>query len=289
MRRPSAAASFSRWTALLLSLSLLIPASADAETVRVGGTGSGSVLMQRLAQAYQQSHPGDEVIVIMPPLSSGGGIRALSAGKIDLAIVGRPLKAEEAAMPGLGRAFEYVRTPLVFASSTAQKPALSQKELVDTYAGRLAQWPDGSPIRLVLRSKSESDTLVMRAMSAGMSAAIDASYERPGMVIADNDIDTVNLLVKTPGSLGPTTLGLLRRLDGRNLNILRLDGVDASVGTMASGRYRWVKSIYFVAAAAPAAEVQKFLVFLHSDEARRLLDEADFALVSTWTAAARAK
>lgn len=288
MRYASAAAFFRRWTALLLSLSLLIPATADAEAVRVGGTGSGSVLMQRLAQAYQQSHPGNEVIVIMPPLSSGGGVRALSAGKIDLAVVGRPLKAEEAAMPTLGQAFEYVKTPLVFASSMAEKPALTHKQLVDIYAGRLVKWPDGSPIRLVLRSKSESDTLVMRSMSRDMSAAIDASYERPGMVTADNDIDTVNLLVKTPGSLGPTTLGLLR-LDGRNLNVLRLDGVDASVGTMASGRYPWVKSMHLVAAAAPAAEVLNFLAFLHSDEARRLLDEADFALVSKWTATARAK
>ena len=59
MRYASSAAFFRKWTALLLSLSLLIPATADAEAVRVGGTGSGSVLMQRLAQAYQHSHPGN--------------------------------------------------------------------------------------------------------------------------------------------------------------------------------------------------------------------------------------
>lgn len=124
-----------RWGSALVFLCLLwIPPAADAEPVRVGGTGSGSVLMQRLSQVYQQTDPSAKVIVIMPPLSSGGSIRALSAGKIDLAIVGRPLKAEEAAMPGLGRAFEYVRTPLVFASSTTQSTALTHKLLRREYA-----------------------------------------------------------------------------------------------------------------------------------------------------------
>lgn len=282
-------ANFCRWAAALLLLSFLgIAVASDSEPVRVGGTGSGSVLMQRLAQEYQKVHPGANVTVIMPPLSSGGGIRALSAGKVDLAIVGRPLKAEEATMPGLGRLFEYVRTPLVFASSGTQGATLTQKQLADIYSGRVVNWPDGSPIRLVLRSKAESDTLVMRAMSAEMNAAIDASYRREGMLVADNDVDTFNLLVKTTGSLGPTTLGMLR-LDGRRLTVARLDGIDASVKTMTSGRYPCVKSMHLLPAAAPRASVLEFLAFLHSDKARRFLEEAEFAVVSTWKPAVSAK
>jgi phosphate transport system substrate-binding protein len=269
---------------LILGLSLIATAS-QGEPLRIGGTGSGSALMERLAQEYKRLDPAAEVRVIMPPLGSGGGLRALSAGEIDIAVVGRALKPEEAALPGLGRGFEYAKTPFVIATNSPKVSELSLGQLAQIYAGHVVRWPDGSPIRLILRSKSESDTALMRGFSAELSASIDASYERKGMTIADNDVDAVDLLVKTPNALGPTTLGLLR-IDGRPLTALRIDGVEPTVKAMSSGAYRWAKSIHVVTASALTPQAQKFLTFLHSDRARRLLAGIDQLPVSTWTPAA---
>ena len=264
-----------RCWALVLLLFLGIQEGAFAEAVRVGGTGSGSVLIERLAQDYRRLHPGAEVTVVMPPLSSGGGMRALAAGRLDIAIVGRAPKPEETSLPGVGKSFEYARTPLVMASSADKAKAVSLKELADVYAGRTLNWPDGRPIRLILRSKTESDIAIMRGASPELSAAIDESYNRNGMAVADNDIDTVDLIANTPGSLGPTTLGFLR-LDGRQFAVLTLNGVQPSLESMASGRYTWVKSIYLAASVAPTLDAQRFLAFLWSDHAKQLLTKADF-------------
>lgn len=271
----------------LLLLAVLWSIAAAADPVRIGGTGSGSALMARLAQEYQRSDHGAHVNVILPPLGSGGGLRALSAGKLDIAVTGRALKPDEAAMPGLGKEFEYAKTPFVLASSVRKPGDLSLPKLAQLYTGQVVRWPDGSPIRLVLRTKSESDTALLRSLSPQMNAAVDAAYARPGMVFADNDIDTVDLLAKTPGSLGPTTLGMLR-IDGRSLSPLTVDGTEPTLKNMSDGNYRWAKSIYLVTAAAPSPGARKFFAFLHSEPARRLLAELDYLIVSPWPPASSA-
>lgn len=272
---------------LILGLSLIATAS-RAEPLRIGGNGAGSALMERLAQEYKRVEPAAEVRVIMPPLGSGGGLRALSAGEVDIAVVGRALKPDEAALRGVGRGFEYVKTPFVIASNSPKVSDLSLAQLAQIYAGHVVRWPDGSSIRLILRSKFESDTVLMRDFSAEMSAAVDASYERKGMTIADNDIDALDLLAKTPNALGPTTLGLVR-IDGRPLTPLRIDGIEPTVKAMSSGAYRWTKSVYLVTASALTPQARKFLAFLHSDRARRLLAAIGQLPVSTWPPAANDK
>jgi phosphate transport system substrate-binding protein len=275
---PASAASWRLWSALLIGL--LLPA-AHAAPLLIGGTGSGSVLMQRLAQEFQSAHPDAQIQVVMPPLSSGGGVRALAAGRLDLAVVGRPLNAEESALGNLGQTIEFVRTPLALASSTAKTTNLSRKELADIYAGRNTRWRDGSPIRLILRSREESDTAMLRRLSPEMSAAIDASFSRAGLPIADNDVDAIDLVAKTPDSLGPVALGLAR-LDGRPLRLIALDGVEPETKNLANSKYPALKAIYLVLGANPSAAARQFLAFVHGDRARRVLLDAGFLPQSQW-------
>lgn len=267
-----------RWASILFVF-LAGVGPALAEPVRIGGTGVGSALMERLGQEYRRHYPGAELTVVMPPLGSSGGLRALSSGKLDIAVVGRSLKPEDAAMPGIGGSFEYARTPLVMASSSDAAKAVSLKDLADIYAGRTLNWPDGSPIRLILRSKTESDVAILRAASPEMNAAIEDSYARKGMALAENDIDTVELIAKTPGSLGPSTLGLIA-LRGERISVLALNGVRPSANALLAGKYPWTKSLRVAHAAVPSAETQKFLAFLRTDEAKRLLAKLEFQFVT---------
>lgn len=87
--------------------------AAGAVPFRIGGTGSALGGMQLLADAFMQSHPGTE-IAVLPSLGSGGGIKALRAGAIDIAVSSRPPKDTKRA-PGMVD-LEYARTPFVFAT-----------------------------------------------------------------------------------------------------------------------------------------------------------------------------
>ena len=95
-------------------MALLAATGSRAETVRLGGTGSGLGVARLLGQAYAKTLPGFELHVV-PSLGSAGGIKAVAQGATQIAVISRPLKAEEAAA-GL-RAFEIGRTAFVLATT----------------------------------------------------------------------------------------------------------------------------------------------------------------------------
>ena len=76
---------------VLLSACLVVANTARAaETdatvavVRIGGTGTALGTMQRLVDVFRKIRPQAD-FVIVPSLGSGGGIKALRAGAIDVA------------------------------------------------------------------------------------------------------------------------------------------------------------------------------------------------------------
>ena len=53
------------------------------------------------------------------------------------------------------------------------------------------------------------------SLQRGIQKAVDAAARRPGMALGQDDLETLTLLTRSPGSLGPTTLGLLRTSGAR--------------------------------------------------------------------------
>jgi phosphate transport system substrate-binding protein len=240
----------------------------------VGGTGTAEPLMKLLIEVFNKQAPDVNVKVVSPPLGSSGGAKALLAGRIDLAVISRPLKAEEKAI--LGRHFVIGTTPFVLATNGGlRRNGFTPDELAGVYEGRLQTWDTGAVIRLVLRTRDDSDTHQLMAMSPAMDKAVRDSDQRQGMVFGNDDLDTLQLITRTPGSLGPTSLGLLKTTDSR-LAVLAINGVTPSVATLKNGRYPWSKELIVVlpSKASPAAE--KFADFLRSGKAGAVLLRYDY-------------
>lgn len=247
---------------------LLSPEPAAAGVVRVGGIGGSSAVIGHLAVAFRQRRPGDEVIFV-PGLGSSGGVKAVLAGAIDFAVTGRTLWDGERAAGAKEVAF--ARTPLVFAAAEDTSfTDLRMSEVPDIYAGRITTWPDGSPLRLILRPAKESDSLLLRQISPEIGAALDAALRRPGMILAPTDPDNLDALERVPGSLGVSTLGQIAA-ERRRVRPLAVDGVTPSGQALASGAYPLSKTLYAVSASRQDEAGQAFCDFLHSSEAARVL------------------
>ena len=252
--------------------------SVAAETVFVGGPGSGSRLLLGLAGEFRKSAPGPEVLVADPPIGSGAAIRAVREGRLHIAISVRPLEDEE--QNGDLVEFEFARTPLVFASRDGfHESGFTLGELEDIYSGRRTQWDNGTPIRLILRSRFASDSRVIRAMSPGLDKAVSLSLARKGMVVAESDLEALQMIERTPGSLGPTTLGLVRLMDS-GARVFTVAGRMPSASALADGSYPWFKTHYLVTRRRPAAAVQAFLDFLRSPQAGDFMARTEHLSVS---------
>lgn len=247
---------------MLLTALALLPVPARAEGLKLGGTGSGTVLLKKLAAEYCESHPGAQVEVTPFSLGTGGGARALAAGKIDLAVLGRPLKDAEK-QDGF-RVAAWARTPLVLATSGGQlEGGLSVPLLVDILRSRRTDWDDGTKIRLVMRIPQETDTMALASLSPELKRALDAYLSSPAAVVADTDTDAMDLLARTPGSLGPTTLGLIA-LRNSQVTVLPFSGVAPSLRTLADGTYPLAKELYLLTLEKPSPELARFMEWLVS-------------------------
>jgi phosphate transport system substrate-binding protein len=118
----------------------------------------------------------------------------------------------------------------------------------------------------VLRPESDSDSKFLKALNPAMADAVALAQARPGAHVATTDADATEALERIAGSLGVSTLGLVRA-EGRKLQVLALDGVMPGVDTLLNQRYPYGKTIYIVTRGAPTAETGRIITAAGSRKA----------------------
>ena len=257
----------------VVSLAFSLPAAATGLTV--GGTGMGLGLMAKLGEAFAASPDGVEVKVL-PSLGSSGGIRALNAGAIDLAVSARPLKDKE---KGKGsRAIALARTPFVLVTSHQHPGGIRREALAAMFMQDAPVWPDDTPVRVVLRQENDSDNAVLANFFPGMAEALARARTRPFIPVARNDQENLSIAMRMEGSL--TAASLMQVLaEEADVRLIDIDGVAPTVDNLSERTYSFFKTLYVVFPAQPRAETNALLRYARSVEARRILWEAGAALV----------
>jgi phosphate transport system substrate-binding protein len=248
------------------------PATARGEEVlRATGTGSALGAMRRLAPGFERANPGFR-LRLLPSLGSSGALKAVADGAIEVALSGRPLRPEELALGLL--ALPYARTPFVFAAGPrVEVPGITAAEAVRIYRGEQQRWPNGERVRLVLRPRADMDTTIVASISAEMAAAVEVAMDRPGMLMAATNQDCHEILVRTPGSIGPSTLTQVLTED-LVLRPLAWNGVTPTLPHLGSGQYPLEKKLFLVVRAPPSPAVRRFLAYLATAEAAAILEQA---------------
>lgn len=248
---------------VLLALSM----QATAHEIKVGGTGAGLGLMQILGEAFTRQHP-DATISVMPSMGSGGGIKAVQAGVLDLGISSRPLDESEAQV--LNAVF-LGKTPFILCTyPNNPENTISTEQLLDFYNGKALQWRDGQALRLVLRPVKEIDNELLAKFSPDMPGALARALERKGMVTAFTDQDAADAIEKQAGSLGTSTLSLLLA-EKRVMKPLAYNGVIPGLKTLKDGSYPYHKQLMLITQKQPNAVTKKFVTFIQSATGRKLL------------------
>jgi phosphate transport system substrate-binding protein len=272
--------------AIALILSCLAGAAwagpVDAEAIRVGGTGAALEAMRLVGEAFQKTHP-QTTVAVVPGLGSRGGIKALQAGAVDIAVSAPPAPAAE---PGL-ISMELGRTPIIFATASPRPGAgVTMADLIEIYSGRKTAWPDGSRLRVILRPNGDSDIAFLRALSPAMNGAIDDGLKLPGVKIAATDQDAANALGSILGAFGMSTL-LQVRAEARPLVPLPVRGVAPGLAALANGSYPYGKTLHLVTRSESTVAVRQYLDFLASPAGRKLLTGLGLDVSPGLTAALR--
>jgi phosphate transport system substrate-binding protein len=251
------------WLALAVGNSTAV---VYADTLRLGGSGSTTALAKLLVAAYNQKHPQD-LITVTPALGTSGGIKALHAKAVGVALMSRPLTDSERDL----KVLEFARTPFVLAVAASNpKSDMDFVELAKIYAASNPLWPDGKRMRLVLRPPEDNDSKIISRFSPEVAASWRSALAREGAFISATDEDTITAIQRLPGALGFTTLGQILA-DKRPLKFLSLQGKIPSVPNIKDGSYPHYKRHFMVTDSQTTPIIERFVAFAASVEAQTLL------------------
>jgi phosphate transport system substrate-binding protein len=162
------------------------------------------------------------------------------------------------------------------ASADASIAGLTVEQVADAYAGRMQTWPDGKPLRLVLRSAFESETLALKTLSPEVARAVDLALKRRDLPIPENDLEALALIARVNGSLGSSSLGLILSTQAR-VRTLSLQGREPTLAHLISGVYPWSRSYWLVQRAEASPAVRSLVTLLTSQATLRSLQPWGYA------------
>jgi phosphate transport system substrate-binding protein len=250
----------------VLALSLVSAGESSAETLRIGGTGAVTAVLPHLFAEFGGKE--GVTLEVIPSLGHSGGMRAAADGVLDIAMGGRSLNSQEKAL-GLTSVLA-IETPYALVTSHVKPNSLSKADIAGIYTADSAKWSDGTPMRIILRPKSDSDTVVLGAVFPGMAGALESARQRAGIPTAATDQDNAQLAEQVPGSIAGATLTQVK-MEQRRLRYVPIDQIEPSLEALENGTYPYGKRIYFVLPEKRSPAAERFVAYLQTPEGRAAL------------------
>jgi phosphate transport system substrate-binding protein len=270
-RRPGAIGRLFRLAAavvIALCALYLLSLPAHGKSLVMGGTGPALGVVKQLAIAFQAQHP-ESMIRVLPSIGTGGAVRGMAEGRLDLGLGGRPIKQKEK-VHGLIE-IPFARTPLVFAVHRSMPVnSITTEQIRAFLLGQKRRWPDGRRSRPVVRPVTDSETLLLQQQAPTLAPALDRAVRTPGTQIAMTAQENAELVARTPGAFGYTTLTLLIS-ERPPLKALVYDGVEPSLENLANGSYPFAKTLYMITRPDPDPQVEQFIGFVQSAQGAEIL------------------
>jgi phosphate transport system substrate-binding protein len=240
----------------------------EPDLLRIGGTGMALATMRQIGNAFVGAQP-DMAVRVLPSLGTGGGVAAVAAAAIELAVAARaPNDADrDKGLQGLA----YARTPVAFVTHPAVAVQdITLSEVAQILTGTMLVWPNGTRVRLVRRGPLDADWSMLRALSTDMAKAVTVALERPGLLTVATDQENADALERVIGSFGAMSIGQLRA-EARHVVPIALDGVAPDVEALAAGRYSLSRTLYVIWRDPPTQAIARFLAFLRTGQASGVL------------------
>ncbi len=239
----------------------------ERQTLTVGGTGSGMGFMRILGRSYSALHP-EITVEVLPSLGTGGGVRGLKAGAIDLAIASRQLTENEK----LGvKEYNLGESPFVFAVHPAtQIDDVTLKQVINIYNGTISTWRDGSRIRRILRPPQDSDWQLLNSLAPDLTKALEIAQKSEGLYLAVTDTDAIAYLERIRGSFGPSTLTMILA-EERKVKILSFNGRLPEINGLGQDAYPLTKSYLLLVRGEASPAVSRFVDYIRSKQGQDIL------------------
>lgn len=251
------------------------PSAPEASVLRMAGSGAVGPLARALCAAFEghQLNTAHLRPLVEDSIGSGGGVRAVADGAVDLGLLSRPLTESE---QRLGLLLFPAGTDAVVLAANQDLPLgeVQGPLLRELLSGARRALDSGAPVTALLRDPSESANLALDAAVPGMTQARAQGYAQ-GLRVLYRDEAMVAALFGARSGLGLTSLALLHEARVP-LKVLRFEGREPSVDAIALGRWPLLRQLWFAARPDRSERVRPWLAFAATAEGRALIEAARY-------------
>lgn len=252
------------------------PVDGPRGSIRIRGSDTMLLLVQRWSEGFMTSHPGISVEV-----RGGGttkGLEALIAGEVDIASASRPLRPDEAQRMlerhgSLGFSVLAARDALsVYVHPANPIRDLTLEQLRAIFTGRVQRWSQlgaertrADEIMVVNRSPASGSRLFFRE-----HVLLGERYTRRARV-RPTTANVAAAVAAAPGAIGYGGIGL-----AEGVRLLEVEGVAPSFENIRNGAYPISRYLYLYISAPPAGLVKQFIDWMLGDDGQRVVAEVGY-------------
>lgn len=247
----------------LVLVYFLLACSEPSDRVSIVITGSSTVapVVADAAKQFEQDNPDYRIDV-----QTGGssrGITDAAEGRADLGMASRTLDESESSLTALTVAIDGVGL-IVHRDNPLSD--LGRDQAIDVYTGEIDNWKQlgGADAPIVVVSKAEGRaTLEVFLGYLGIDSADVAS----DVIVGENQ-QAIKTVAGNPDAIGYVSIGAAasEAEAGTPIRLVSSDGIAATTGEVATGRFPITRPLNIILNGPPSAEVTPFLDYLRSPE-----------------------
>lgn len=268
----------SRWIIAILAIFLSFNSgnASLSETIRLSGSSTVSPVMLEISKSYEKKF--QNVRVIVGSGGSGKGISDLRKGLVDIAMLSRPLNADEEDLNAHIIARDGIAV-LIGADNPVSN--LSREQVRAIFTGEITNWNEiagGSNHPIVVVSKGEgSATSEVLNRYLGLK-----SNEIAAELVAAENAQIIKTVSSTPGSIGYVSIGgaLVEIKLGAPVKLLGIGKAAPTLESIANGSYEVTRPLNLVTIGTPGQKILKLLNYSSSPDVSEIIQSLTFADVS---------
>ncbi|MGE5139045.1 MAG: phosphate ABC transporter substrate-binding protein [Rudaea sp.] len=238
-------------------------------TIRIGGADSMQFLARDLATAFHDAHP--NVTIDVQPTNSNTGLLELARGSLDLALVSRNPRADEL-QPRRAKAVEIARDAIVILVHPSNLLSdLSREQATGIFAGEIINW---SELRIEPPNGADAIEVISRESGSGTRAVFEQLLMRghrttPAALVRPGTPRVLDYIQSHPAAVGYASYSAWKNAGA--LRALSIGGVSPTLDTIQNNSYPLAQPLYLAVPSNAGPEVDAFVDFCDSAEARMLI------------------
>ncbi len=245
------------------------PAPPPLKVLKVSGAGGVSILVSAVKPAFEAATPG-YVLEVLPGSGTGGGVKGILDGVLDVATMARAPKEDETAKNVAY--FEFGQAgQAIITHPDVNVENLTVAQIQAIFSGEVRNWSEvggaNMPLILYVRDEDDSSTKALRAFIKN-----EEPFPQTVAKVFTSQGDMLAAVAGTPGSVGianwPAALA-----EGAKVRGVKVDGL--APGDPA---YPMVSPFGLGYLTSQKAQVQPFIDWLKSEPGRAALKEFEVIL-----------